>query len=597
MKIGFEPSLTYAEKLALKKSRKDIDGYINYHTSGGRSVASDQGRTAASQSPRSHIESPRVQLTPNSRASSRSNSGSSQRAIVIPMGTRDAGPKSRPSKERTVHSGNGSEIISIQLVPSDEERQQIGVSTDSTSPLINEESYSDENNEKHKDSRRTLSQMGRLAIVELSFSDQNDEKRSRSDSSRCISASSHQSFPRSLRESPLQMSRNTSTPRNQFSPRPPKTVPSTTFVARQKMLMNRHSKQLNGSSTNVNDTANKILKSKNKNVWKPSINYSGLSNFFTAGVRSGQSDGERHDRVDDNMLNNGRLNGGKSVEGPKLSLKIQDIWRPESAISYSYSESRMYTPESDLLYLDDIMRNQTHSEPFVRPDSTPIPLPEVRMVVQPPAESPLGSLQNADSAAGHEGDNVHNNVRNAADRHLLPDDSVNASPRVSLGEYDFLIAPPPRSKGDDPTQLHRASTVTILGLSPQPIDIWNDDSEVELGASPKSCNSPRSLASPRSYVDERSYPSDKNLEDEEKENEQKTLKGLSSELEQKESETQTFRVHVDGRGTDWYDDSLSIEDDDAGSGLTSPGEPEDDYDGDHSCIEFENDKKEVKNLK
>lgn len=146
-----------------------------------------------------------------------------------------------------------------------------------------------------------------------------------------------------------------------------------------------------------------------------------------------------------------------------------------------------------------------------------------------------------------------------------------------MTDFDFLSAMPPRSKGDDFNKVHRASTVTLFALSPQPPDIWNDDSEYELLHSPKISKPPVNI----SFLNE---------SDEE---DKRALDALSNEIAKK---TELLEGKTAETGEHWEEDS--IEDNDDGSGLTSSGEADTHYDGDDSSDnDYFDMKKQVMNLK
>ncbi len=493
--------MSYADRLMLKKHRKDPSSKNGY------------ARPNKLKSSNKKSKSPDVTKTAAAAKENKMDAPSQQSA------TQESRPADPPR------------CISIQLLPSDEEDKSVSPDIEGSSPIINEVIIE---SPRARSDRFTLSQMGRLKIVELSFSDPENDSKS-PDGLRSASASSGISNISARRTaSGLQgQLTETPTPKQGLIPHPPST-PSSNYIARQKILLSKNKKIIREEASTLK--LNKLKKIENKK-WKPSTNYVGLDSFFTAGVEK-----ENKKNLEKYSVESKALKNPPNVSDcPVITVGFKGSWRPDS------SWSNVSEPISDDGLQSSGKENNNRNK------------------------SPLTSQK------PREKDRLAKPSNTSIDHGTLTN---NATPRVSLTDFDFLSAMPPMSKGDDFNKIHRASTATLFALSPQPPDVWNDDSEYELLNSPKVSKSPKN----KSVLNE--FDED-----------ERALEALSNEIADNNKQTEERTENIQKRVEEWEEDSLSIEDNDDGSGLTSSGDADTQYDGDDSSDnEFYDSKTQVQNL-
>eukprot|EP00794_Sanderia_malayensis_P011215 gene11215-12392_t len=550
VKINFNPTMSYADRLLLKKHRKDP-------------VPAKNGPTKQSSSKKYKPTGKKISKPDASQAPTASNAhlnacAPSQRQYGL-------------ATQQPSSSGNQSRAISIQLIASDDDEIKYATSPDDgegSSPIVNE---APNESPRGRNDRFTLSQMGRLKIVELSFSDPENENkspdRSNSVSSNISVASTSRRTTSGLKSAAIE----TPQPLKQgLTPHPPST-PSSIYVARQKILLNKNKKpQQPAEASALKSTRGNKNSASRK--WKPSTEYVGLDSFFTAGVEK------------ENKTNINRKSGDSKVlknihdvnNCPKITIGVKGSWRPDS--SWSNASETVD---------DDRSKSSPEKENKKNRKST----------------TTTKRLLKQDSQTNASGNGV-DRLTARSGKASESTDTDTATPRGSLADFDFLSAMPPISKGDDFNKIHRASTATLFPLSPQPPDIWNEDSECELMHSPKLKKA--SLQHTDDISIENNNSNNQGITSSESDDDERALEALTNEmadrnkgLEESSKNGMTRDDDMQRRLEQWEEDSLSIEDDDAGSGLTSSADGDTSrYDGDDfSDNEFYNCKTQVENLK
>lgn len=161
-------------------------------------------------------------------------------------------------------------------------------------------------------------------------------------------------------------------------------------------------------------------------VWSPKPTYTGLSDFFLAGIKSGSSPSNTT-KVAPRDVN--------STSGISKLLS-KGVWKPNDSVS--------------------IIEVTDHDE---QPEDDRSPFPVIPLVQEPPA----GVDQQSNST------NNSIDMRNSSDQEV---DNMQ-----DFGINDFLKAGPiPRKLSQDYNDVHRVSTVSPLTLSPRPPQLhWSDD--------------------------------------------------------------------------------------------------------------------------
>lgn len=529
IKVTFSSSLTYADRLMLKKHRKNPEGTVSY------SRPSNQGRAnfrAVSNKPVSNPGSVSPPRLAHRLPKFAAHNGKGQASV------------SNQQKALTNNEANYPSVLQIQLLPSDEDESRYGSSDpDSSSPIIN---YAVDESSTMRTDRRTLSQMGKLAIVELSFSDPENDIKTKESNCSCLTSHSSLSLQRASSglKNPPSDSINQG---NGHLPHPP-TIPSNTYVARQKILMEKNKKGANGQDAVVK--VKKVSKTSDR-VWRPESKYVGLNSFFMAGVEKENIDNTSLKSEDTSP----KIDGANS--NPMITVGLGDSWRPDSSLSQVEVTSTS--------------------------KGTPRRKDEMKSKNEKPKNSSKLATRSKEGASTLRNKCVSKNQTMGSQKSVTPGQRGNSlaassmeTPRSSMNDFDFLSALPPASKGDDLLKLHRASTVTLFALSPQPPDVWNDDSEIEVPNVIKSMlKTDPAESSERSAVTRRPPSSD--AERKECDNDDAlTLDALSKEI----MVAHTAANKQDDANFHWEDDSLSIEDNDDGSGLTSSADgDESDEDG------------------
>ena len=539
--INFSSSLSYADRLMLKKHRKNPESTTSYNRP--RNKESTSSRPVAK--------------TPNLK----SGSGSPRISNGLLKSSKQNGKEQTnfPSQQKSLSSNENTypSALQIQLLPSDEDESKYGSSDlDSSSPIVN---YTVDESPTTRTDRRTLSQMGRLAIVELSFSDPENDVNKSKDGNCSSGLTNHSpiSFKRASSglKSPPNDNINIG---NAHIPHPPN-APSNTYVARQKILMEKKKKCNNGQvslGANSKKTPKRI-----ERKWQPSSKYVGLNSFFMAGVEKDNNASVIPNNEDSSL----RVSDTNNYP----TISVADSWKQESSLSQieesNESKGIMTSPRN-------------HSK----------------------ARSKAGKINNNNKKFDdHKSKQKHissseinvyrsQDVRNpkiVTGNTTLTTPNTD-TPRVSMTDFDFLSALPPTSKGDDLLKLHRASTVTLFALSPQPPDVWNDDSEIEIPSAVQTTLERKqvdALSAEESAIkqsllsesDRKEIDNDDTL----------ALEALSKEINENNSKSGN-KLRSRGADYHWEDDSLSIEDNDDGSGLTSSadGEESDDPDFKHQSV-------------
>ena len=537
--LNFSSSLSYADRLMLKKHRKNPESTTSYN------------RPRNKESTRSRA----VSKTPNLK----SGSGSPRILNGLLISGKQDGKKQTdsPSKQKSLGSNENTypSVLQIQLLPSDEDESKYGSSDlDSSSPIVN---YTVDESPSARTDRRTLSQMGRLAIVELSFSDPENDVNKSKDGNCSSGLTNHSpiSFKRASSglKSPPNDSINIG---NAHIPHPPN-APSNTYVARQKILMEKKKKCNNGqvpSGANPKKTPPKRTERK----WQPSSKYVGLNSFFMAGVEK--------DSIDSVVANNEnpslRVADGNNY--PTVSVALADSWKQESSLSQV---------EESGVNKGIITSPKKHSK--VRNKAGKVNNNNKKIIDHKREQNHISSTEKINV---HRSQDVPNPKIITGNTALTTPNTD--TPRVSMTDFDFLSALPPASKGDDLLKLHRASTVTLFALSPQPPDVWNDDSEIEIPSAVHATPEREQVDAPP--TDEGTKKQSLLSESDRKEiddDDTLALEALSKEIKENNNKSGN-KLHSRGVDYHWEDDSLSIEDNDDGSGLTSSADGEESDDPD-----------------
>ncbi|XP_065056607.1 uncharacterized protein LOC135684850 isoform X2 [Rhopilema esculentum] len=536
IKLNFDSSLTYADRLMLKKHKKDPDSTVAYSRPGTKYnsnlLAKKTSSKAINASPKSSRRSPRLGKYKG----------------------KDSLNRMKPQASSPNSDASFPKALQIQLLPSDEDESKYGSSDqEGSSPIIN---YTVEEKPPSRSDRFTLSQMGRLAIVELSFSDPENDPKFKDGSYPARASHSSLSLKRAasgMRNQPSERSRTTP-PHGVYSP----SAPSNTYVARQKILLEKNRRGANGTESS-SSIVKKVLRREDRK-WKPRDKYVGLDSFFMAGVEKENienTSGDHNDNSKSSVV-------ADSKNFPTISIGLADSWRPESSLSQVEENSVHGNKLSDSKLKGNSSRNGKT-------------LPHgIRVTVENLPSSLVEADQSSTMAA---------KSPRIAKSELTADE--NGTPRVSMTDFDFLSAMPPMPKGDDLHKLHRASTVTLFALSPQPPDVWNDDSELEIPNSPlnKKCENMEMHINEKDGKKATSNETEDDL----------ALKELAKDILQVKcaSENKGLQKVVDNN---WEEDSLSIEDNDAGSGLTSSADGDTCYESEDSDLDLQ-EKKQVLNLK
>jgi len=527
IKLTFNSSLSYADRLMLKKHRKSPESTISYN----------RPRQKESKTPR--VPSKTSNTKPESVSPRISNS---PRKSNMQNGIKNDSFSSQ-QKSMTGNDSTYPNILQIQLLPSDDDDAKYGSSDlDSSSPIVN---YAIDEGPTVRTDRRTLSQMGRLAIVELSFSDpENDISKNRdSNSSSGLTSHSPLSFKRAA--SGLKSPCNDTHASIPHSPN----SPANNYVTRQKILMEKKKKRNNVQVCSATKSKKNSKQAERK--WQPSNKYVGLNSFFMVGVEK--------ENVDSGAPNCELTSQSSSeiIDYTKIGRGMPDSWRQNSSLS---------KPEESAATTTSTMNPKKHSK--VRSKEGALDMN--KKVVGGKALSKNFSSSDITSSS-NQGFSTPRIVTTSNTLTVSPNTDT---PRVSMTDFDFLSALPPASKGDDLLKLHRASTVTLFALSPQPPDIWNDESEIDIPVEVQTTveeeetnNAPQERGAKGTSSVSESARKEIDRDD------TLALEALSKEIVEN-SNRGSGKVHARGSSYHWEDDSLSIEDNDDGSGLTSSADGE-----------------------
>ena len=515
----------------LKKHRKNPESTASYNRA--RSKEGTKPRLASKKpSSKSGSSSPRV--------SNRLPKFSNQNG-------RGQGNLSTQQKSLPNNDNNYPSVLQIQLLPSDDDDSKYGSSDlDASSPIVN---YTAEESQTMRTDRRTLSQMGRLAIVELSFSDPENDVGKSKERNCSSSLTSHSSLSLKRAASGIKNPANENVA-NAHIPHPPN-APSNTYIARQKILMEKNKKSGNGQASAAK--SQKPTKGNNRK-WQPNNKYVGLNSFFMAGVE--KENVENADPRDEQVSPIGNV----ASNCPTVTVGLVDSWRPESSLSHpeeaNANKPAMVSPKGN----SKLKKKEKKAQNDVKHVG--------KRSKQTSPEVAVGKTQNQ---------KVTRPKIVTTDSSLSPQNNTD-TPRVSMTDFDFLSALPPAPKGDDVLKLHRASTVTLFALSPQPPDVWNDDSEIEIPSAILTSPGDEKMdtASKDNSVKKRSVLSESDRKEID-EDDAVALDELSKEI--KENNAQSINKQH-SNDYHWEDDSLSIEDNDEGSGLTSSADGDESDDPD-----------------
>lgn len=557
LKLNFDSSLSYADRLMLKKHRKDPQSTVDYDSKGNSPISKKPANTKTRQiSPKTGQISPKTPQT------------ASPHSLKY-----DPKETSTPAKKRIAPAKNDAQYpsaVNIRLLQSDEE---VSSDREGGSPIITENA---EEIPMPRTDRCTLSQMGRLAIVELSFSDPENDAKSIDGNHVSLSSSQSSMSMRRAASSVRSHNSESSIAKPVLVPHPP-AAPPITYVARQKILMEKKKKGSNRPDVDLSKVK-KLLEREDKR-WKPSEKYVGLDSFFMAGVE--KEDKENIGAQASQEISNEAAPpiAMETNNCPEITVKLADNWRPDSSLSQAEGTAAV----DKNVHKPKIRRNQnkaTRKEDKIKHDTQ--------------------KIRNGPKMSNSPSRSVAKDHRKVQDKKTAATPSVktslslasdNDSPRVSMTDFDFLSAMPPMPKGDDLSKLHRASTVTLFALSPQPPDVWNDDSEIDLLGdlnSPK-CEKDGSMEilakkvamskAETKATEVKTATDSARLESDQ--DDALALEALSKEITNKK-----LPKNESGKTKDeneiWDDDSLSIEDNDDGSGLTSSGDGDTHYEGDDS---------------
>ena len=527
IKLTFNSSLSYSDRLMLKKHRKNPESVVSYNR------------------PR-HKES-KAPLVPSKTLNSKPESISPRISNSPLKSNKQNGINTDSfSSQQKLLTGNEStfpNVLQIQLLPSDDDDVKYGSSDlDSSSPIVN---YAIDESPTVRTDRRTLSQMGRLAIVELSFSDpENDIGRNKDrNSSSSLTSHSPLSFKRAA--SGLKSPSNDTHASIPHSPN----SPANNYVTRQKILMEKKKKRENmqvSSATKAKKNSKQV-----ERKWQPSNKYVGLNSFFMVGVEK-----ENVDSVAPNCERTSQ-SSSEVIDYPNIGGGMPDSWRQNSSLS-KVEESTATTAST--------MNPEKHSKVRSKEGALDVN----RKVVGGKAVSK--NISSSDiTGCSSQGISTPRIVTTSNTLAVSPNTDT---PRVSMTDFDFLSALPPASKGDDLLKLHRASTVTLFALSPQPPDIWNDESEIDI---PVAVQTTDEKEETNNASQERSAKGNSSVSESARKeidrDDTLALESLSKEIAEN-SNSGSGKVHARGSSYHWEDDSLSIEDNDDGSGLTSSADGE-----------------------
>ena len=552
LKLNFNSSLSYADRLMLKKHRKDPQ------STGG---CDSKGISPLSKKP---VNAKAQQISP------RKGQVSPKMPQVSPPHSLKYDPKETnvSAKKRITPAKNDEQYpstVNIRLLQSDEE---VGSDREGSSPIITENA---EEIPTPRTDRYTLSQMGRLAIVELSFSDPENDAKSIDGNNFSLSSSQSSMSMRRAASSIRSHNSDSAIAKPVLVPHPP-AAPPNMYVARQKILMEKKKKGSNRPDVDLSKV--KKLLNREEKRWKPSERYVGLDSFFMAGV-------EKEDKENISAKVSQEISDDpvpaiaiETNNCPEITVRLADSWRPDSSLSQTegsaavdeiVSKPKIHQNQNKALKKEDKLKHDTQK------------------------------IRNGPKMSNSPSRSVGKDHRKVKDKNTAAPPSVKASlsltpdndtPRMSMTDFDFLSAMPPMPKGDDLSKLHRASTVTLFALSPQPPDIWNDDSEIDLLSDP---NSPKyekndlmekfAKKVAMSKVETKTTTDSARLESDQED--ALALEALSKEITNKKL-PENENGETKDEGEIWDDDSLSIEDNDDGSGLTSSGDGDTHYEGDDS---------------
>ena len=556
LKLNFVSSLSYADRLMLKKHRKDPESTGGYDS---------KGNSPLSKKP---VNAKSRQISPKTgKVSPKTPQASPPHSLKY-----DPKDTNTPAKKRIAPTKNDvqySSAVSIRLLQSDEE---VNSDRDGASPIVTENA---EEIPTPRSDRCTLSQMGRLAIVELSFSDPENDAKSIDGTHASLSSCQSSMSTRRAASSIRSHTSDSAIAKPVLIPHPP-AAPPNTYVARQKILMEKKKQGSNRPDVDLSKVK-KLLKREDKR-WKPSEKYVGLDSFFMAGVE--KEDKENIGAQASQEISNKHVPpiAIETNNCPEITVRLADSWRPDSSLSQaegsaavdkSVSKPKMRQNQNKAVKKDDKLKHDTQKTNGPKISNSP----------------------NISVGKGHAKVKDKNTAAPPSVKASLSLTPDNDTPRMSMTDFDFLSAMPPMPKGDDLSKLHRASTVTLFALSPQPPDVWNDDSEIDLLSDP---NSPKyekhdlmekfakKLAV--SKAETKGTEAKTTTDSARLESDQDDV--LALEALSKEITNEKLPENENGETKDeneiWDDDSLSIEDNDDGSGLTSSGDGDTHYEGDDS---------------
>ena len=321
--------------------------------------------------------------------------------------------------------------------------------------------------------------------------------------------------------------------------------------------------------------------------WKPQPLHVNMDKYFLLGKDDVRNtvvfeDGDvRNDLVIDDNTSNG------------LCINYDNIWRPDSSISkqfiseedistgepkidspqplQSFSQLELLSGYSYQNYLEDSL---DMTEPILINEN------EDRNIPEPIVTAP--SPQSSSSSLGTGEYYLEESLHDGKTYNLPPVRNIAVSPKPNPN-YDFMQALPPLSKGDNHDKVHRSST--SLSISVLPIDIWAD-SDISLPVSRRSSNLCSSVTTSRkvsSNFESLTEQSVESVDDVTTLNFTK-LNLLAEEVIARRSEGSANSTddcdEKEGLSADnmkcnddrQFEGDMSIEDNDAGSGLTTSEE-------------------------
>ena len=258
---------------------------------------------------------------------------------------------------------------------------------------------------------------------------------------------------------------------------------------------------------------------RHQRVWSPQPSYAGLSDFFLAGVKTESAPSESVPRE-----------GTYEASMRSKPLLSRGVWKPLESISITeVDESRDQAP--------------SNGSPR-RGGQSPVRV--VPLVQEPTVDIQTNIAKRSDRASE---DSLQTSQEWS--------DSVNM-PRIhDFGIVDFLKAAPELPK-DDFGAVHRVSTVSPLSLTPKPPQLhWSDDDSDDDVITLVRAHAP-------GYFDEGDQGAD----------DQATLDNLTWELASttgRLTQCENLDEMEGGEGEESYEED-SIEENDCGSGLSSPDE-------------------------